>query len=75
MRLSGREIYEIVGIGGELKPRQELTVRVRDEGSVSGPSREFEVIARLDSPIDINYYRNGGILQAVLRRLVREQRG
>jgi aconitate hydratase len=75
LRLSGREIYDIVGIEGELKPRQELTVRVRDEGSVKGASREIEVIARLDSPIDVNYYRNGGILQAVLRRLVREQKG
>jgi aconitate hydratase len=68
--LSGREVYDIMDIGGELKPHQELTVRVRRE---DGTSFEFTAIARLDSNIDINYYRNGGILQAVLRRLLREQ--
>src|SRR5262249_50104946 len=69
--LSGRETYDIVGIGGELKPQQELTVSVRRE---DGTSFEFTAIARLDSNIDVTYYRNGGILQAVLRRLLREQR-
>jgi aconitate hydratase 1 len=68
--LTGRETFDVVGIGGELKPRQELTVRVHSE---DGATREFAAIARLDSPIDIEYYKNGGILQAVLRRLVREQ--
>ncbi len=68
--LTGREVYDIVGIGGELKPRMELTVRVhREDGSTS----EFQAIARLDSNVDITYYKNGGILQAVLRRMVREQ--
>ena len=74
LNLTGRESYDIVGIiGADLKPRQELTVRVRDVDG-AGAAREFQAIARLDSPIDINYYRNGGILQAVLRRLVAEQR-
>ncbi|MFI5272050.1 MAG: aconitate hydratase AcnA [Ktedonobacterales bacterium] len=68
--LTGRETFDIAGLTGELKPRQEITVRVSDE---HGGTREFQAIARLDSPIDINYYRNGGILQAVLRRLVRDQ--
>ena len=39
----------------------------RDDGSVL----EFGAIARLDTPIDVDYYRNGGILQTVLRNLVR----
>jgi aconitate hydratase len=74
LNLTGRESYDIVGISGaDLKPRQEMTVRVRDLDG-AGAAREFQAIARLDSPIDINYYRNGGILQAVLRRLVAEQR-
>ncbi len=69
--LTGRETYDIEGIDGELRPRQEVTVRATaDDGSV----KTFQVIARLDSPIDITYYRNGGILQAVLRRLAREGR-
>ncbi len=67
--LTGRETYDIVGISGELTPRQEVTVRVTGE---DGATREFQAIARLDSPIDIRYYRNGGILQTVLRRLASE---
>ncbi|HEX8035944.1 MAG TPA: aconitate hydratase, partial [Ktedonobacterales bacterium] len=70
--LTGRETYDIVGISGDLKPRQELTVRAKSD---DGKTTEFQAIARLDSPIDISYYRNGGILQTVLRRLVREQQG
>ena len=59
-----------MGLGGELKPRQELAVRVHKE---DGSTAELRAIARLDSNVDIGYYRNGGILQAVLRRLIREQ--
>ncbi|HEX6796402.1 MAG TPA: aconitate hydratase AcnA [Ktedonobacterales bacterium] len=68
--LTGHETYDIVGITGELSPGQEMTVRVHHE---DGTTSEFRAIARLDSTVDIGYYRNGGILQAVLRRLVREQ--
>jgi aconitate hydratase len=69
--LTGRETYDILGLTGELTPRQELTVRVHRE---DGSTAQFQAIARLDSTVDIGYYRNGGILQTVLRRLVREQR-
>ncbi len=48
--LTGRETFDIVGISGELKPRQPITVRVTGE---DGATREFTAIARLDSPIDI----------------------
>ncbi len=68
--LTGRETYDIVGLTGELKPRQEMTVRVHHE---DGSTSEFGAIARLDSTVDIGYYRNGGILQAVLRRLAHAQ--
>src|SRR5262249_1900497 len=69
--LTGRETYDILGSAGDLRPRQELTVRATAD---DGTMREFIAIARLDSPIDIHYYRNAGILQAVLRRLVEEQK-
>src|SRR5262249_16269495 len=63
--LTGLESYDIEGIAGELKPRQQVTVRpTASDGSV----KPFQAITRLDSPIDITYYRNGGILQTVLRR-------
>jgi aconitase A len=66
--LTGREVYDITGLEAGLKPRQKLKVRAaREDGSVL----EFTAIARLDTPIDVEYYRNGGILQTVLRKLVR----
>jgi aconitate hydratase A / 2-methylisocitrate dehydratase len=68
--LTGRETFDIEGIDGGLKPRQEVTIRATGE---DGAVKTFQVIARLDSPIDITYYRNGGILQTVLRRLARAE--
>ncbi len=66
--LTGREVIDIVGIEGELQPRQKLTVRAtREDGSVL----EFQAIARLDTPVDVDYYKNGGILPAVLRNLMK----
>ncbi|RMF91937.1 MAG: aconitate hydratase AcnA [Nitrospinota bacterium] len=64
--LTGEEEYDIVGIATDLQPRQEVTVRVKKAG---GAVQTFTAIARLDSPVEIEYYRHGGILQAVLRQL------
>jgi aconitate hydratase A / 2-methylisocitrate dehydratase len=69
--LNGRETYDILGVTGTLQPRQEIAVRATRE---DGSTLEFTTIARLDSAIDITYYRNGGILLTVLRRLLRDQR-
>jgi aconitase A len=66
--LTGREVYDIEGIEKGLKPRQEVMVKVTRE---DGSTFSFSTIARLDSPIDVTYYENGGILLAVLRRLMR----
>ncbi|GAC1565809.1 MAG: hypothetical protein NVS3B14_04810 [Ktedonobacteraceae bacterium] len=57
-----------MGIEGGLKPRQEVTVNVTRE---DGSTFSFQTIARLDSPIDVTYYENGGILLTVLRRLMK----
>ena len=66
--LTGRETFDIAGLSGTLVPRQKVTVRAtREDGSVL----EFTAIARLDTPVDVDYYKNGGILQTVLRNLVR----
>ncbi len=66
--LTGREVIDIVGINDDLQPRQKLTVRAtREDGSVL----EFKAIARLDTPVDVDYYKNGGILPAVLRNLMK----
>jgi aconitate hydratase len=66
--LTGREGFDIVGISGGVQPRQEVTVHVhRDDGT----GFAFQALARIDSPIDVEYYRNGGILQTVLRQLLK----
>ena len=52
-------------VAGSWPQRQSVTLRVRDEKG----ERNIEVIARLDGPVELDYYRQGGILPAVLRRL------
>jgi aconitate hydratase len=61
--LTGREVFSIAVDDG-VKPGQVLTVEARDE---SGKVLKFTAICRLDSGIEVGYFRNGGILQAVLR--------
>ncbi len=65
--LSGRERFDVTGLEAGPRARQRVTVRVTDE---AGGSRTFGAVARLDGPIEVEYYRQGGILPAVLRRLV-----
>jgi aconitate hydratase len=65
--LVGSEKISIAGLAGELKARQEVTVEVE---SATGAKTSFAAVARLDTPVEINYYRNGGILPTVLRKLV-----
>ncbi len=64
--LTGEETFEILGLSDEMEPRQEYTVRARGG---DGTLTEFKVMSRIDTPVEVNYYRNGGILQTVLRRL------
>jgi aconitate hydratase len=66
--LTGRERYDILGIDDEIKPRQVLAVVATSD---DGRQTTFETIARLDTPVDVDYYRNGGILQTVLRNLMK----
>jgi aconitate hydratase len=66
--LTGQETLTIRGLaGGELRPRQDVTIELTRPG---GGRAALVVTARLDTPVDINYYRNGGILQTVLRKLL-----
>jgi aconitate hydratase A / 2-methylisocitrate dehydratase len=66
--ITGKETLTVVGVSGDWVPRQDVTVdMVRADGSRIA----FVVIARLDTPVEINYYRNGGILQTVLRKMLR----
>jgi aconitate hydratase len=68
--LTGREVFDITGISGELEPGQEVTVRARREG---GSEVAFKAVARLDTPVEVVYYGNGGILHTILRRMVQVQ--
>jgi aconitate hydratase len=70
--LTGRESFTIGGLNDGLAPRAELTVTARRDGD--GTERRFQVIARLDGPIEVEYYRGGGILPTVLRRLAADGR-
>src|SRR5262249_16681419 len=65
--LTGRETFSIRGVADGLTPKERLAVTATRE---DGSTIEFQVGTRIDSPVEIDYYRNGGILEAVLRRLI-----
>jgi aconitate hydratase len=62
--LTGEEVFAVQAVG---QPRQELTVTAVTGG---GAQKVFTVIPRLDTPVELDYYRNGGILHTVLRNMV-----
>jgi aconitate hydratase len=68
--LSGEEILTIKGLSDDLKPRQAVTVVARSADG-TGVGTMFEAIVRIDTPVEIDYYRNGGILQTVLRKMLK----
>jgi len=67
--LDATETFDIAGIGAGLAPGQRLRVTARRTG---GTERTFEVIARLDTPVDVEYFRHGGILPFVTRKLAQQ---
>ena len=67
LKLDGTETYDIVGLDANIKPQQDLTLKItRKDGSVEN----VNVRCRIDTPIEIDYYQHGGILPYVLRQLV-----
>lgn len=67
---TGKEVLDIIGLTDDVRPGQVLKVRAtRPDNS----SFEFDAIARLDSVVDVEYYRNGGILQTVLRQILNDK--
>jgi aconitate hydratase len=65
--LTGEEQLTITGIAEGLVPKKVLKVSAK---AADGKVTEFEVVARLDTPNEVEYYENGGILQYVLRRML-----
>jgi aconitate hydratase len=66
--LTGHESFDIAGLS-DLEPGEQLTVKATND---NGEEKEFEVKARVDSPVEVEYLRNGGILQTVLRQMLKE---
>ncbi|MNL68882.1 Aconitate hydratase [compost metagenome] len=65
--ITGTETFSVSGLSDDIQPGQHVTVTaVRTDGS----SFTFPAAVRLDSLVDVDYYRNGGILQTVLRQLM-----
>jgi aconitate hydratase len=67
--LTGFETYDIDGLDDGLKPRATLTVRATGP---DGTTKSFKVVCRIDTPEELNYYKNGGILPYVLRSLAKK---
>ncbi len=68
--LTGHEVFDIVGLSDDVRPGQDIEIRVSD--SSGGASRTMTVVSRIDTAVEVDYYRNGGILQTVLRKLAAE---
>jgi aconitate hydratase len=67
--LDGSETFSTLNLGEDLKPGQTITVQVEHaDGRVS----TFDTVCRIDTPVEVDYYRNGGILHTVLRNFLAE---
>ena len=79
LEFSGGDTWKSLGLTGEetfdipasdnMEPRSTITVTAT---TTDGTVQEFTVVIRIDTPVEMDYYRNGGILQTVLRKLLSE---
>jgi aconitate hydratase A / 2-methylisocitrate dehydratase len=65
--LDGTELFDLIGLEGGIEPRQEITFIIRRG---EGQTENVPVMLRIDTPIEVEYYRHGGILPYVLRQLI-----
>jgi aconitate hydratase len=65
--LDGTETYDILGLTDQVKPRQDVMLVIHRK---DGRADQIPVVARLDTPIEVDYYAHGGILPYVLRQLL-----
>ena len=68
--LDGSEKFSITGLSDSIKPGQQVTLEIE---KTNGEKRALPVNLRIDTPIEIDYYRHGGILPFVLRQLMTKQ--
>ncbi len=66
--LTGEETFTIEGLNDDLKPRSQVQVKAK---SADGSEKTFTANVRIDTPVELEYYRNGGILQTVVRMLAK----
>jgi aconitate hydratase len=67
LKLDGTETYDVLGLGVGLKPQQDLTLSIK---RLNGKVEMVPVTCRIDTTIEVDYYRNGGIVPYVLRQLL-----
>jgi aconitate hydratase len=65
--ITGNETFDLKGIAGEIKPQQEATLVIH---RANGETQEVKLLLRIDTPIEVDYYKHGGILPFVLRQLL-----
>jgi aconitate hydratase len=69
LNLDGTETYSLRGLSDDIKPRQTVNLEIKRAG---GKIENVPVVVRIDTPIEVDYYRHGGILPYVLRQIVRK---
>ncbi|VWB57722.1 aconitate hydratase [Burkholderia lata] len=65
--ITGEETYDIEGLGDDFKPQQDVTLVINRK---NGETQRVQVLLRIDTPIEVDYYKHGGILPFVLRSLL-----
>jgi aconitate hydratase len=65
--LRGDETFSIYGVNADLKPQQDMRLHIK---RADGTTRDVTVLCRIDTPIEVDYYKHGGILPFVLRELM-----
>ena len=65
--ITGKETFDLKGIEGEIKPQQKVTLVIH---RADGSKQDVKVLLRIDTPIEVDYYKHGGILPFVLRQLL-----
>ena len=67
LKLDGSEMFSVAGLSDEVRPRQKIRFGIKRK---DGQTEEIDAILRIDTPIEVDYYRHGGILPYVLRELL-----
>jgi aconitate hydratase len=65
--ITGDETFDLEGLEGEIRPQQQATLVIK---RANGDSQRVQVLLRIDTPIEVDYYKHGGILPFVLRQLL-----